>query len=94
MTVTVRVPGMLRELVGGQALLTVDVPPQATVGAVLDRLAEDFPALERRVRDERGIVRKHVNVFVGETNVRDATVCGTPVPDGVEISILPCISGG
>ncbi len=94
MTVSVRVPGVLCELAGGRRVLAVDVPLPATVGAVFDRLAEEFPALERRVRDEQGVIRKHVNVFVGETNVRDGTTLDAPVPEGVEISILPCISGG
>jgi molybdopterin converting factor small subunit len=65
-----------------------------TVGSVLDALAVDHPALERRVRDELGRTRVHVNLFVGSNNVRDLDGLGTPITPGVELSIIPAISGG
>ncbi|MCX9192278.1 molybdopterin synthase sulfur carrier subunit [Carbonactinospora thermoautotrophica] len=92
MTVTVRLPSVLREFAGGRP--TVAVPDGATVGDVLDRLAADLPALERRIRDERGVIRRHVNVFVGETNVRDAAGLATSAPDGAEVVVIPAVSGG
>lgn len=92
--VTVWLPGVLREHAGGQRSVSVPVPEPATVGDVFDRLAADLPALERRVRDEQGRVRQHVNVFVGQSNIRDADLLATPAPRGVEISIIPAVSGG
>ncbi len=94
MTVTVRLPGVLREFAGGRPTVAIAVPDGATVGDVLDRLAADLPALERRIRGERGVIRRHVNVFVGETNVRDAAGLATSAPDGAEVVVIPAVSGG
>jgi molybdopterin synthase sulfur carrier subunit len=96
--VTLRLPGALRELAGGRTAVTVEVGEPATVGAVLDRLAADMPVLERRLRDERGEIRRHVNVFVDTrgdaVNVRDAALLATPVPAGSEVVVIPAVSGG
>jgi sulfur-carrier protein len=96
--VRVRVPSQLRGLVGNSATVTLDVGDDAsgsvTVAAVLDAIAAEHPALERRVRDERGETRIHVNLFVGDDNVRDLDGLATPIPPGAELSIIPAISGG
>jgi molybdopterin converting factor small subunit len=104
MKVRVRVPNALRELVAGAQTVDVDVigadgsadaaGDPVTVGSVLDALAVDHPALERRVRDELGRTRVHVNVFVGADNVRDLEGLATPIAPGDELSIIPAISGG
>lgn len=94
MVVTVRLPGILRELADGHATVPVEVPDPATVGDVLDRLGAAFPALEGRIRDERGVIRRHVNVFIGDRNVHNMALYATPAPNGAEIIVLPCISGG
>jgi sulfur-carrier protein len=61
---------------------------------VLDSLAATHPALERRVRDEIGRTRVHVNLFVDADNIRDLDGVETTVTDGSEVSIIPAISGG
>jgi molybdopterin converting factor small subunit len=95
MDVCVRVPSQLRQLVGNSSSVTVTVGGSpVSVAAVLDALAAAHPALERRVRDERGGTRVHVNVFVGDDNVRDLDGLATEVPVGSELSIIPAISGG
>jgi sulfur-carrier protein len=94
MHVRVRVPTALRELVGGARIVTVDVADAATVTSVLDALAIDHPALERRVRDELHRPRVHVNLFVGADNIRDLDGLTTRVAPGQEVSILPAVSGG
>lgn len=66
----------------------------ATVATVLDALADVHPAVGRRVRDETGVVRRHVNVFVGADNARDLAGVATVVPEGVEVAVLPAVSGG
>lgn len=91
MTASLLVPAALGDWSGGRRELTVE---GATVGAVLDSLAATMPALERRVRDEQGEVRRHVQVFVGETNIRDASGLDTPVPEGARMAIVPAVSGG
>lgn len=84
----------LRDRAGGEARLELDVVPPVTVGAVLDALVAAHPAVGRRVRDEAGALRRHVNVFVGPDNMRDLDDLGTTVPDGVEVAVLPAVSGG
>lgn len=70
------------------------MPPPVTVGAVLDAVATAHPAVGRRVRDEAGRLRRHVNVFVGPDHMRDLDDLATVVPEGVEVAVLPAISGG
>ncbi len=98
MDVSVRVPTQLRELVAGAAVVEVTVGPAAegmtTVAAVLDALALQHPALERRIRDERGQSRPHVNVFVESDNVRDRDGPATPIREGEALTIIPAVSGG
>jgi molybdopterin synthase sulfur carrier subunit len=95
MEVRVRVPTALRELVAGAQAVAVEVDVGAlTVGSVLDALALVHPALERRVRDELGRTRVHVNLFVGADNVRDLDGLATLIMPGDELSIIPAISGG
>ena len=93
--VGVRVPAALRDLTGGASTVEVAVEaPLVTLVVVLDALAVRYPALERRVRDERGVVRPHVNLFVGADNVRDLDGPATVVPPGVDVSVMPAVSGG
>ena len=92
--VVVTLPGALRQFTGGESKVTVSVPEDATVGTVLDRVGADLPALHRRIQDETGVLRRHVNVYVGQTNVRDAQLLETPVPMGSDVTILPSVAGG
>lgn len=94
MQVVVWLPGPLREYVGGAKQLAVDISDGGAVSDVLDLFAEDHPLLERRVRDERGHLREHVNVFVGGDNIKDLDRLDTKLRPGVEITILPAVSGG
>ena len=92
--VAVRLASALREHAGGAACVDVDVEPPVTVAAVIDALARTHPSIGRRLRDEAGALRQHVNVFVGPDNARDLDHLATVVPDGTEISVLPAVSGG
>lgn len=92
--VRVRLAPVLASLAGGESKVDLDLADTATVGDVLATLATRHPAVGRRVRDEQDAVRRHVNVFVGPDNIRDLTGQDTPVTDGVEVTILPAISGG
>lgn len=88
----VRLAAGLRPHAGGQASIELDdLPPPVTVGAVLDALATAHPAIGRRIRDEAGALRRHVNVFVGDENVRDEA---STMPEGAEMTVLPAVSGG
>jgi molybdopterin converting factor small subunit len=93
MQVTVRLASYLRPLANDQSAVTLtgDFP---TVADVLAALYAVHPGVRHRVTDETGRLRQHVNVFVGQQNIRDAAGPDTPVPDGAEVSILPAVSGG
>lgn len=95
-TVRVRLPGQLRELAGAGTLeLEVPAAPGGPrLADVLDAVRQRAPAVERRIRDEQGALRQHVNVFIGETNARDLDGLTTPVTDGTDVYVLPATSGG
>ena len=89
-----RLASALRPHAGGAAAVEVDLPAPVTIGAVLDAVAVAHPAIGRRVRDEAGQLRRHVNVFVGADNARSLDAAETLVPEGAEVTVLPAISGG
>ena len=92
--VRVRLHGVLAEHAGGRRELEVPLADGATVGDLLDRLAADHPAVERRIRDETGALRQHVNVFVGTDHVRTLGGLAHRLRDGAEVLVLPAVSGG
>jgi len=91
MSVTVRIPTTLRTLTGGQAEVTVE---GATVGEVLKNLDAAHPGFADRILDERGELRRFVNVFVADDDVRFLQQLDTPVPDGETVAIIPAVAGG
>lgn len=94
MSVSVRLPAALADVVDGRRTVDVDVPAGATVGHVLDALVDGRPRLAWRVRDETGTLRRHVNVYVGDDDIRFAGGLATPVRDGDVVSVLPSVAGG
>ncbi len=94
MQVTVRLGAALRTYADGDAELDVDLPDDADVGDVLDVLAARYPAVERRIRDEMGLLRPHVNVFVDGDPVARRTGVTAALHDDADVLILPAVSGG
>lgn len=92
--VVVRLASALRPHAGGTPCVELELAPPVTIGAVIDALAVAHPAVGRRVRDEAGTLRRHVNVFVGAENARDLAEGDTVVPEGTEVTVLPAVSGG
>jgi molybdopterin converting factor small subunit len=92
MSVTVRIPTILRPLTAGAAEVTVD--EAATLADVLDRLEADHPGLRTRVLDDDGKLRRFVNIYVNDDDVRFASGLQTPTPDGASVSIIPAVAGG
>jgi molybdopterin converting factor small subunit len=92
MSVTVRVPTILRSLTGGQS--EVSVEGAGTLQELLDKLDADHPGIRGRVLDDDGKLRRFVNVYVGEEDVRFAGGLSTPTPDGATVSIIPAVAGG
>ena len=91
MPVTVRVPTTLRSLTGGASEVSVD---GATVGEVLKSLEAVHPGFAERLLDDDGGLRRFVNVFVADDDVRFLEGMSTPVPDGETVSIIPAVAGG
>ena len=92
MSVTLRVPTILRSLTGGQSEVSVD--GAATLTELLDKLDAEHPGIKGRVLDDEGKLRRFVNVYVGEEDVRFAGGLQTPTPDGATVSIIPAVAGG
>lgn len=90
----VRLAAALRPHAGGASSLQLDLDPPVTLGAVVDAIALAHPAVGRRVRDEAGRLRHHVNLFVGQDNARDLDDVETIVPEGADVTVLPAVSGG
>jgi molybdopterin converting factor small subunit len=87
--------GALAGLVpGGGRRLTVEVAEPASVAAVLDEVAGLLPALERRMRDEQGVLRRHVDVHVDGADVRMGAGLQTGLGQGAEVLVLPSVAGG
>lgn len=91
MTITVFVPGPLRDRCGGKSRLAVEA---ATVGAALADIERSHPSLYAGICDDTGAVRRHVNVFVNSANIRDREGLDTALAEGDEVIILPSVSGG
>lgn len=88
---TVRIPTPLRKLTGDQEVVTVD---GVTIGDILTNLDKTYPGLGERLCDEEGNVRRFVNIFVNDEDIRFLEEKATPVKDADEISIVPAIAGG
>jgi molybdopterin synthase sulfur carrier subunit len=91
MTVSVRIPTTLRPLTGGQSEVKLE---GATVREVLDGLDGAHPGFKDRLLDDDGNLRRFVNVFVADDDVRFLSGLDTPVPDGETVSIIPAVAGG
>jgi molybdopterin converting factor small subunit len=91
MSVTVRVPTTLRTLTSGQSEVQVEGD---TVAAVLDALEAEHPGFKDRLLDEEGGLRRFVNLFVADDDVRFLKGLDTPVPAGETVSIIPAVAGG
>jgi len=91
MAVIVRIPTTLRPLSGGNS--TVEVAG-ATLGEVLANLEAAHPGFKDRLFDDQGGLRRFVNLFVADDDVRYLQGLDTPVPDGETVSIIPAVAGG
>jgi molybdopterin synthase sulfur carrier subunit len=91
MAVTVRIPTTLRPLSGGASQVQVE---GSKLSEVLANLDEAHPGFRDRLFDEDGALRKFVNVFVADDDVRYLQGLDTPVADGATVSIIPAVAGG
>lgn len=93
MAVTFHIPGALREFTAGKSTVEID-RSFSTLAEALSALWIIYPGLHDRVATEQGQVREHINIFVGNENIRYTGGLASPVSAGDEISIVPAVSGG
>lgn len=91
MAVTVRIPTTLRPIAGGASTVSVD---GSTLADVLGNLEVAHPGFHDRLFAEDGSLRRFVNLFVADDDVRYLQGLDTPVPDGETVSIVPAVAGG
>lgn len=91
MSATVRIPTPLRSLTGDQSSVAVE---GSTVAEVLKNLDTAHPGIGERILDDSGNIRRFVNVFVDDEDVRFADGMATPVTDDATVSIIPAVAGG
>lgn len=91
MAAKVRIPTPLRKLTNNEEVVEVSA---ATIGDAIAELQARYPGIKERLLDEHGDVRRFVNVYVNEEDIRFLKNQQTPVKDGDEISIIPAIAGG
>jgi molybdopterin synthase sulfur carrier subunit len=87
------IPGPLREFTAGHSQVTIERSP-TTLAEALTVLWTLYPGVRDRVVTEQGHVREHINIFIGDENVRYTGGLASRVSSGSEISIVPAVSGG
>lgn len=91
MAIKVRIPTALRKLAEGNESIEVD---GGNVGEVINNIKTQFPALAEQLVDDKGEVRRFVNLFANDEDIRFLDELDTEVKDGDEVSIVPAIAGG
>jgi len=91
MAITVRVPTPLQRLTGNQAEVKAD---GANVKELIEDLEKNFPGIKERICDQKGKLRRFINIYVNEEDVRFLQQDATTLKDGDEVSIIPAIAGG
>jgi len=91
MAVTVRIPTPLRKFTNDQAEVSVE---GATVGAVIDNLEAKHSGIKEKIADESGAIRRFVNIYVNEEDIRFLDGPDSVLKDGDQVTIVPAIAGG
>ncbi len=91
MAITVRIPTALRRITQGQGEVQVEA---STIAELIDKLEQEFPGIKERLVDESGEIRKFVNFFVNDEDIRFLQGKDTPLKEGDVVSIIPAIAGG
>ena len=91
MSVSVRIPTILRTYTGGESEVSAE---GADLAAVLEDLDSTYTGIKGRILDEGGQLRRFVNVYVGNDDVRFLDGLGSATPEGTQISIIPAVAGG
>ncbi len=93
MSVSIRIPTILRTYTDGANEVTVE-PDGDTLASVLEALEAAAPGIKARVLDDDGKLRRFVNVYADDEDVRFVGGLDTPTPAGTKVSIIPAVAGG
>lgn len=91
MAVSVRIPTILRTYTGGESEVSAT---GANLAEILEDLDSNYAGIKGRILDEDGKLRRFVNVYVNNDDVRFEQDLATPTPDGAEVSVIPAVAGG
>jgi molybdopterin synthase sulfur carrier subunit len=91
MSASVRIPTILRAYTGGAADVAAE---PGTLREVIAGLDASYPGLSGRILDDSGKLRRFINVYVGDEDVRLAQGLDTKVPEGGQVSVIPAVAGG
>ena len=91
MSVSVRIPTILRTYTGGESEVNA---AGANLAEVLDDLDGSYSGIKGRILDESGALRRFVNVYVGNDDVRFLDALDTSTPEGAQVSVIPAVAGG
>jgi molybdopterin converting factor small subunit len=89
--VNVKIPTQLRSLTGGASEVTAE---GSDVKSVITDLEQNHPGLRERILDDSGDLRRFVNLYVNDEDVRFLDGLSTPIPEGALLSIIPAVAGG
>lgn len=92
MAIIVRIPASLRPLTGGNAEVALE--SATTVQAAVDELERRHPGVRTRLLDDRGALRRYINVFKGDEDIKKGGALATALKDGDQLTIVPAIAGG
>jgi sulfur-carrier protein len=93
MSVSIRIPTILRTYTGGESVVEVE-PTVETLQGSFDALDTAAPGILARLLDDAGALRRFINIYINDDDVRFLDGLNTPTPSGVQISIVPAVAGG
>ena|SRR3989338_8576728 len=91
MAIKVRIPTPLQKITENKELIECD---GKSIKELVDNLEKKYPGIKERLYDENGKIRRFLNIYVNDEDIRFLKLDGTPLKDGDEISIIPAIAGG
>lgn len=91
MSVSVRIPTILRTYTDGASEVQA---AGGTLAEVIESLESSYPGIKGRILDDKGAIRRFVNVYVGNDDVRFLESLETSTPEGVQVSVIPAVAGG
>lgn len=94
MSIKVRIPTPLQKLTQDKAEVELEANDIKDIRELIEKLGKEFPGIKERLCDESGKVRRFINIYVNEEDIRFLKLDKTPLKDGDSVSIIPAIAGG